>query len=233
MGYGCAAVLPTSNVFGGAHGSQWQHSESARERLPQAERGRKVLPVLQVSDPGDTAIGNKIRKLLKYGSKGIDVRTEVMLFMASRTQLVAEILNQALSEGKIVLCDRYISSTCAYQGAGGYPIEKIIKLGYYAVGDVWPDVTIILDIPPEKGRERTGVKRSKKIQSDYEQNHFFDSPTTDMFDSRTLEYHRKVRKVFLSLEGIYPGIIKILDVSTDSIEQVHENLKKIIIETVF
>ena len=191
------------------------------------------IEVVKTHDPGGTAIGDKIRKLLKYGSEGIDVRTEVMLFMASRAQLVADVIGPALKKGKTVLCDRYISSTCAYQGVGGYSIEKILELGRFAVGDTWPDITLVLDLPPEKGRERTGVTRSKRVESDYEQNHFFDSPTADMFDLRTLDYHRKVRKAFLNLEEIYPGVVKIVDGSKASIEKVHEKIKQVIKETDF
>lgn len=194
---------------------------------------KQGVEVVKTNDPGGTAIGDKIRKLLKYGSKDIDVRTEVMLFMASRAQLVAEIIEPALKKGNTVLCDRYISSTCAYQEAGGYPIGKILELGRFAVGDIWPDITLVLDLPPEKGRERTGVTRSKMVESDYEQNHFFDSPTADMFDSRTLDYHRKVRKAFLNLEEIYPGIVKIIDVSTDDIEAVHKKILEVITEVGF
>lgn len=191
------------------------------------------ISVTNVIDPGGTDIGDNIRKLVKYGSKGIDVRTEVMLFMASRAQLVAEVIQPALEEGKTILCDRFISSTCAYQGAGGYPIEQTLELGKLAVGQTWPNLTIILDLPPKIGRERTGVTRSKKVKNDYGQKHFFDSPTVDQFDSRTLEYHKKVRKMFLQLDGVYPGAVKTIDVSSDSIEEVSEKIKKIIEETDF
>lgn len=185
---------------------------------------KKGVEVVTTHDPGGTAIGDKIRKLVKYGSKDIDVRTEVMLFMASRAQLAADVIEPALKKGKTVLCDRYISSTCAYQGAGGYSIQKILEVGRFAVGDTWPDLTVVLDLPPKKGRERTGVTRGKKIEGDYEQNHFFDSPTADIFDLRTLDYHGKVRRAFLNLEGIYPGIVKIIDVSVDDIEVVHKKV---------
>jgi len=189
---------------------------------------KQGLGVVKTHDPGGTAIGNKIRKLVKYGSKDIDVRTEVMLFMASRAQLVADVIEPALKKSKTVLCDRYISSTCAYQGAGGYSIEKILELGRFAIGETWPDLTVVLDLPPEKARERTGVTRGKKFEGDYEQNHFFDSPTADIFDLRTLDYHRKVRRAFLNLEGIYPGIVKIIDVSIDDIETVHEKIIEVV-----
>jgi len=191
------------------------------------------VEVVQASDPGGTPIGDKIRKLVKYGSEGIDVRTEVMLFMASRAQLVAEVIEPALKAGKTVLCDRYISSTCAYQGAGGYPIDEVLELGRFAVGNVWPHLTVILDVAPEKGRKRLGVERAGKVANDYHQNHFFDSPTADQFDSRTLDYQRRVRRIFLELDDKYPGIVKVVDASVDEIDTITEKIKQVITQTDF
>ena len=164
-------------------------------------------------DPGGTAIGDKIRKLVKYGSKGITANTEVMLFMASRAQLVTEVIKPALTSGKTVLCDRFISSTCAYQGASGYSIDAVLELGQAAIGDTWPDLTIILDLPAEIG--------------------LFDSPTADYFDSRSLKYHRKVRTIFRNLAGKYPRRIEVLDVKDDTIDVVSEKIRAILSETEF
>jgi len=195
------------------------------------------IEVVKTHDPGGTKIGDQIRHLLKYGAKGImDVHTETMLFMASRAQLVAEVIKPAIEKGKTVLCDRFISSTCAYQGSSGYPIEKIIELGKLAVGDVWSDLTIIIDIPAEEGLERTGRKpRQKSIANhkDANQSHLFENTTPDRFDSRTLKYHRKVRKWFLMLEKEYPGVVKIVDGSNASIEKVHQKILQIISEVSF
>ena len=192
--------------------------------------------VIQTNDPGGTEIGNQISRLLKYDAKGyMDVATEMMLFMASRAQLVAEIIKPALLDGKTVLCDRFISSTCAYQGSSGYPIEKIIELGRFAVGDIWPDMTLIIDIDVEKGRKRTGHKRYQKTKvnhKDANQAYLFDNAVSDRFDSRSLEYHRKVRKSFLKIGDYYPGIVKIIDGEAD-IQTVHEKIKKLISEVSF
>ncbi len=184
-------------------------------------------------DPGGTAIGDKIRKLVKYGSKGITANTEVMLFMASRAQLVTEVIKPALTSGKTVLCDRFISSTCAYQGASGYSIDTILELGQAAIGDTWPDLTIILDLPAEIGRQRAGVERSKPVGDHYEQSHLFDSPIADYFDSRSLKYHRKVRTIFRNLAGKYPRRIEVLDVKDDTIDVVSEKIRAILSETEF
>ncbi len=194
------------------------------------------ISVIQTNDPGGTAIGNQISNLLKYDAKGfMDVATETMLFMASRAQLIAEVVRPALLEGKTVICDRFISSTCAYQGSNGYPIEKIMELGRFAVGDTWPDLTIIIDISAEVGRERAGHKKYQKTKvnhKDANQAFLFDNVVTDRFDSRTLEYHRKVRKWFLRLGDYYPGIVKTVD-GTLEIEEVHEKILQIIKEASF
>ena len=185
------------------------------------------LMVEVTRDPGGTEIGEQIRRLLLFDAKGkMDVNTEVMLFMASRAQLVKEIVKPAIEAGKVVLCDRFISATCAYQGAGGYSVEKIINFGHYAVGDVWPDLTIILDIPAEEGRARTGHKkgqRTKEKHKDANQGFLFEA-TPNRFDSKTLEYHRKVRNGFLHLPAIYPRPVVIVECAKKSIEAVHKSI---------
>ncbi len=198
---------------------------------------KEGVEVVKAHDPGGTKIGDQIRHLLKYGAKGVmDVHTETMLFMASRAQLVAEVIKPAIEKGKTVLCDRFISSTCAYQGSSGYPLKKIIELGKFALGDVWPNLTIIIDIPTKEGLERTGRKprqRSITNHKDANQSHLFENTTPDKFDSRSLGYHRKVRKGFFMLEKEYPGVVKIIDGGNASIEKVHEKIKQVIIETDF
>lgn len=193
-----------------------------------ADRG---IPIVRTNDPGGTAIGDQISALLKYDAKGpMDVATEVMLFMASRAQLVGEVIKPALAGGKTVLCDRFISSTCAYQGSSGYSVEKIIELGRFAVGDVWPDLTIIIDIPAEEGRQRTGHKRYGKTKvnhKDANQAYLFENAIPDRFDSRTLEYHRKVRKWFLNIGEYYPGIVRIVSGEAD-IETIHKRILEVI-----
>ena len=194
------------------------------------------IAVVKTNDPGGTSIGNQISRLLKYDAQGhMDVTTEVMLFMASRAQLMVEVVKPALEAGKTILCDRFISSTCAYQGSNGYPVEKIIEIGRFSVGDFWPDLTIIIDLPVEKGRERTGHKRYQKTKvnhKDANQAYLFENVIADRFDSRTLEYHRKVRKWFLNIGEYYPGIVKIVDGEAD-IETVHKRILQLISEVSF
>jgi dTMP kinase len=195
------------------------------------------VPVVRTNDPGGTPIGEQISSLLKYDAKGrMDVNTEVMLFMASRAQLVSEVIKPALAEGETVLCDRFISATCAYQGSNGYPIDKIIQLGRLAVGDTWPHLTIILDLPVEEGLQRAGRKRYQKTKVspiDAGQGYLFQNVVVDRFDSRPLDYHRKVRTEFLRLANYYPGVMKIVNASQRDIESIHQEIKQILAETEF
>jgi dTMP kinase len=210
--------------------------KSVQLELLATHLAKREISIVRANDPGGTGIGNQISRLLKYDAQGyMDVTTEVMLFMASRAQLVAELIKPALEAGKTVLCDRFISSTCAYQGSNGYPVEKIIKLGRLSVGNVWPDLTIIIDVPVELGRERTGHKRYQKTKvnhKDANQAYLFENAIADRFDSRTLEYHRKVRKWFLGIGEYYPGIVKIVDGEAD-IETVHNRILQLISEVSF
>ena len=166
----------------------------------------------------------------------MDVNTEVMLFMASRAQLVSEVVEPALSEGKTVLCDRFISATCAYQGSNGYSIEKILQLGRFAVGDVWPHLTIIIDVPAEEGLQRAGRKPRQKTKvslTEAGQNYLFPNVVVDRFDSRPLDYHRKVRTEFLKLPNYYSGVVKIVNGSERSIDSIHQEIRQIVLETEF
>ncbi len=172
-------------------------------------------------DPGGTEIGDRIRHvLLGYNLSQMDSRCETLLFMASRAQLVAEIIRPALVAGETVLCDRFISATCAYQGALGLPPTDIIALGRLAVGETWPDLTLVLDVPPEVGFRRTGRKPHHAGQrARNQENHvagqiaMFDGATADAMERRPLDFHRKVRQLFHDLAGVYPTPIVLIDAS--------------------
>lgn len=133
-------------------------------------------------DPGDTAISERIRDiLLDREHIAMTARTEVLLYMAARAQLWAEQIAPALSEGKCVVLDRWISSTCAYQGhAGEFGIDKVVKVATDCLERVWPDLTIILDVDLETSASRMPRKR-------------------DRIEAKPPEYHRRVREGFLKL----------------------------------
>ena len=172
--------------------------------------------VVKAHDPGGTVIGERIRQvLLGYDLSEMDVRCETFLFMASRAQLVSEVIGPALKGGATVLCSRFISATYAYQGAAGYDTGKLFELGRWAVGDVWPDVTVVLDVPAETGFERTG--RKSKHAGKNRDSRVGDHPMlisgaeVDAMEARPIDYHRRVREGFLSLPGVYPRPVVIVD----------------------
>jgi dTMP kinase len=194
---------------GGGKGAQLQRLEQFVTRAGSAPR--------RVRDPGGTEIGDRIRHvLLDHDLSKMDPRCETLLFMASRAQLVGEIIRPALVAGQTVLGDRFISATCAYQGAAGMPQDEIITVGRAAVGDLWPHLTIILDLPPELGFERTGRKphhaTTKNVGG---QLSMFSGASADAMERRPIEYHRRVRQLFRELPAYYPGPVVLVDAARD------------------
>lgn len=164
-------------------------------------------------DPGGTDIGGRIRHvLLDYDLSQMAARCEALLFMASRAQLVQEVVRPALNAGKAVLGDRFISATCAYQVAAGFPRADVIALGKLAVDETWPDLTFVLDIPPEVGFERTGRKpHHASRRGPAGQQSMFDGATADAMERRPLDFHRRVRDLFRELPTVYPRPVVVLD----------------------
>ena len=199
------------------------------------------LSVVTCKDPGGTEVGDRIRPvLLDYDLSEMDVRCETLLFMASRAQLVGEIVEPALAQGKVVLCDRFVSATCAYQGAAGYDIKWIIDLAPFAVFKTWPDLTVVLDIDIDTGFKRTGRKpqhagRNRRRSSG--QHSMFDDARTDAMEARPLEFHRKVRQIFLDLQNTpphqsrhnYPGPVTVVKTTdSDSPQQTQQEVARLI-----
>jgi dTMP kinase len=159
-------------------------------------------------DPGSTAVGEKIRKILLDAKNHIDDRTELLLYMASRAQLWQECIAPALKRKNCVLLDRWLSSTCAYQGfAGGLGIGKVIDIAEHSLQRIWPDLTIILDI--DLATARTRIKRG-----------------FDRMERKKAGYHKNVRAGFLELAESRDDII-VLD-AQDNIETVHKKIVRTI-----
>lgn len=178
-------------------------------------------PCTCAKDPGGTEIGDRIRHiLLGYDLQTMAPRCETLLFMASRAQLAAEVIRPALAAGRLVIGDRYISATCAYQGALGMNPEDVLVLGRLAVGETWPDLTIILDVPPEVGFARTGrdlsaaPRRAGAPRGN--QLDMFGDTHADAMELRPLEFHQTVRRLFEALPSYYPGPVVIVDASRDA-----------------
>lgn len=163
-------------VFEGPEGAgKSTQIERLSRRL--VERGDRVL---SVRDPGSTPLGERIRQiLLDPACSDMSVRSEMLLYMAARAQMMSRLILPALHDGKIVLCDRFVSSTLAYQsGSEGLDEASIRAVAEVAIGGCWPDRVILLDMPPEKSMAR--LKRGK-----------------DRIEQRPLEYHQRVRANYL------------------------------------
>lgn len=165
-------------------------------------------------EPGGTAIGEKIRQILLNPEHiAMDTKTEVMLYMAARVQLWQEKIAPALKEKKCVILDRWLSSTCAYQGfAGEFSIDKVIKIARDCLEKPWPDLTIILDINLETASQR--LKRN-----------------LDRMEQKGDSYHQRVREGFLELARQRENFA-VIDASGD-IQTVHKKVLEIITQADF
>jgi len=160
-------------------------------------------------DPGTTAVGEKIRKiLLNPEHVAISAPAEVMLYMAARIQLWNEEIQPALAANKCVVLDRWLSSTCAYQGhAGGFTMAKVIKIAQDCLERPWPDLTIVLDIDFE-----TAARRFNR--------------QLDRMEQKGAEYHKKVREGFIELARSRKDFA-VIDAAED-IETVHNKVLEVI-----
>ncbi len=202
-------------VLDGMDGS----GKSSHHRRLESELVAAGLKVTSCRDPGGTEIGDRIRSvLLDHDLSAMDVNCETMLFMASRAQLVAEVIRPALAAGNTVLCDRFVSSTCAYQGAAGYDPRRVIELARFAIGDCWPLLTVILDVDPQLGFQRIGRKpqhAGKNRKKTTSESPLISGTDTDAMEARPIEFHRRVRKIFQELPAYYPAPVVAVDASAD------------------
>lgn len=143
----------------------------------------KGWDVLELREPGGTRIGEKVRQiLLDVESQGLTPVAELCLYLASRAQMVDEVLRPALAEGKVVLCDRFSDSTLAYQGYGrGLDLEGIHRLNRMVTGGIMPDLTLLLDLDPEVGLVRSALGGLDRLEKE--------DPS----------FHKRVREGYLAL----------------------------------
>jgi len=168
--------------------------KSTQSKMLRRRLSRLNLTNILVYEPGFTQIGERVRKILKQaGTISISPLTELMLFNAARSQLVTEVIQPALNKNIIVVCDRFTDSTIAYQSYGrGLERNLVEKVNLAASQDLKPGLTILLDIPPEKGLNR------KKAAH-------------DRFEQETLLFHEKVRNGFLILANEEPERWLVID----------------------
>ena len=171
----------------------------------------KNKEVIITREPGAKGLGEKIREILLNYDGEVSDRCESFLFLADRAQHIDMIVNPAVEAGKIVLCDRHIDSSVAYQGYGrGLDIEQIDRLNMLATNGRRPDLTLVFDIDAETSMKRVGKEK-------------------DRMESAGVEFFNRVRKGYLELAKQEPERIRVLD-ATKSIEEIHNEVVKIISE---
>jgi len=177
--------------------------KSVQSRTLYRRLSRLAIPVILTYEPGGTRLGKKLSHWLKW-AQDIDILplTELLMFNASRSQLVTEVIQPSLKEGKIVICNRYADSTTAYQSYGrGLDLEIVKAINNTATQGVKPDLTVLLDMPAEAGLAR---KRAKK---------------RDRFEGEDITFHHRVRQGYLKLAASEPKRWLIID-ATQSKEKI-------------
>jgi dTMP kinase len=167
-------------------------------------RGRDVV---QCADPGGTAVGTALRDILLNHRGEMTPACEAFLFMASRAQLVAEVIRPELESRRWVVCDRFLLANVVYQGyAGGLDVDQLWEIGRLSTGGLEPDLTIVLDLPLDAALGRR-------------------NRAPDRMESRAREYQQRVREGFLSEARRRPDRIAVVDASPP-VEVVHERIRE-------
>ena len=163
------------------------------------ERGYDVIIT---REPGGTPISEKIRSIiLDKANSEMDDMTEALLYAAARAQLVSQIIRPALEEGKVVICDRFVDSSMAYQAYARGLGDSVKTINAFAVGDCMPDLTILLKVNPQVGSSRIGNRERDRIEL------------------ASSDFHKKVYEGYLQLEKLYPERIVGID-AADTIENI-------------
>lgn len=171
-------------------------------------RGREVIVT---REPGGTELGTEIRRLVQNGPEDVDARTEALLYAADRAYHVATVIRPALERGAVVLGDRYIDSSLAYQGAArSLGVDEIASLSAWATQGLYPSLTFLLDLPPEVGaRRRT------------------DAP--DRMERESMDFHERVRHEYLRLADAEPERIVVID-AVGTVDEVFSEIRGVLVE---
>lgn len=197
-------------TFEGPEGS----GKSTHARLLFKFLKKKGYACVFTREPGGTAVGNRIRKILLLERKlHINDICELFLFEASRTQIMDEVILPALKKGKIIICDRFYDATTAYQGfGGGIDFKFVERLNNFATKGVKPDLTVLLDIGTKKG-----LKRALKGRK------------PDRVESKSIKFHNRVRYGYLKLAGKESKRIKVVK-AEKSIQEVQKAVREVVVK---
>ena len=175
---------------------------------------RRGYRVLHTREPGGTRISEAVRKiLLNKNNKGMSDICELFLFLAARAQIVEEIIKPALKKGYVVVCDRFHDATVAYQGYGaGLDLKLIEEMGKLATKGIKPDLTVLLDVETKKGLRRAAAK--------------------DRIETKSLEFHKRVRGGYLALAEREPGRIKVIPTTEAKVSDVQDMVRRVVLSVV-
>lgn len=182
------------------------------------ELKKEGFDVIQTREPGGVKIAEEIRNvLLDKENTMMDKRTEALLFAASRRQHLIEKVWPALKENKIVLCDRFIDSSLAYQGGGdGIGVKEVLNVNLFATENTFPDLTILFDIDPRVGLARINKNANREV---------------NRLDVKELSFYDTIRNTFLQLAKDYKDRFVVIDASMD-FDTVYQTVLKIIKEKI-
>jgi dTMP kinase len=184
--------------------------KSTHARLLEKYLKGKGYGVVHTLEPGGTEIGKKLRQILLKGERLASKYSEMLLFAADRAEHVASVIKPGLKAGKIVISDRFIDSTTAYQIAGRkLPGDFVDQMNRISSDGLVPDLTFLLDVPPKTGIPR-GTRRSKK----------------DKFESENNGFHQRVRSAYLRIAKLEPKRVKIISTS-GAIEDAQGEIRRI------
>ncbi|MEW6724192.1 MAG: dTMP kinase [Bacillota bacterium] len=173
---------------------------------------RRQIDYIVSREPGGTPVGEQIRAILLSRESQMVPECEALLYAASRAQLVQEVIGPALNRGMVVICDRYVDSSLAYQGYGlGLGFEAVAGANALATGALQPDLTIVLLLPPDEGLRR----RSS-------------AGPADRIEARTLEFHRRVEEGYRNLLVRYPHRMVAIDASRPVEEMADEIEREVV-----
>lgn len=171
--------------------------------------------IVQTREPGGTPISEQIRNvILDKANTDMDSRTEALLYAASRRQHLVQKVWPALNEGKIVICDRYLDSSLAYQGgARDLGIDNVLNINLFATENSWPDLTLLFDIDPQIGLNRISASNTREV---------------NRLDLEKIEFHNQVRNTFLMLAKRFPERYVIINANKPREEVAKDTLEAIL-----
>lgn len=179
-------------AFEGGEGT----GKTTQLRVLTDELAGRGLEVVVTYEPGDTPVGARLRDLLLDPATSVTAQTEALLYAADRAEHVANVIAPALARGAVVITDRYIDSSIAYQGYGrGLDVGEVTRASVWATGGLLPDLTLLLDLPPEDGLRRARGRGGR----------------ADRLEAEALDFHARVREAFLALAAADPARYAVID----------------------